>query len=347
MRVILFGVGMDMTGANILACRWGKHLRAQGHEVLLLPYGPATGPLREWTAQAGIQIIEDGEAYVDSRTVAICNTIAAADVVIKASAFGRCIWWIHEAEHGAARLGAEPDLRHAFTCASAVIFPAPHLVEDTYRSFLFGQPKEKMVVIANGVDVTPDPPASGPEPGPLTIAAIGRVCSSKRQGDLIRAAAALPDPKIRCEIIGRVIDLDAEARRLVEAHPDRLVLSGEIPHEETMQRLGQADVLVHPSSHEAFSLTTLEAGMRGKAMVLADLPVYQGIWRHGVNCLMHPVGDLALLSHLIDILARDPALRRRLGLAARATAMHYRSEAMLAQLDRVVDRVVALARAPL
>jgi len=55
-----------------------------------------------------------------------------------------------------------------------------------------------------------------------------------------------------------------------------------------------------------------------------------------VNCLMHPVGDVDLLAHLLRVLATDAPLRARLGAAARRTAAGYRNDMFLARLDMVL-----------
>ncbi|HMA51636.1 MAG TPA: glycosyltransferase family 4 protein [Magnetospirillaceae bacterium] len=339
MRVMLFGAGLEMTGANLLLYRWGAHLRGQGHEVFALIGDGPSGPLQARYGAAGIKVINSGEVFVDNRTLVICNTVLAAQHVIKLSSFARCIWWLHEGEVGASILGNDTQLQHAFACASAVIFPAPYLIDSIYHGFLFGQPREKLFVVANGVDAPAAPTARRAAGDLVRISTVGTIYSRKRQGDLIRAADALADLPLQCRLVGKVQELDDEFRQIIKARPDRFQLLGELSHEQTIAEIEESDLLVHPSANEALPLVTLEAGIRGKPLVLANLPVYRDIWHHGENCLMHSVGDVALLSHLIAILARDPALRDRFGAAAKATAERYRSEVMLAQLDRVAARV--------
>src|SRR5579859_3590580 len=286
---------------------WVEHLAGQGHEVLALPHpraGGAAGRLAARYVRAGARIIEPRDAYVDSRTLVICNTIFAAEELIAASA-----------------------------CASAVIFPAAYLIDGVYRSFLHGLPHEKLHVVANGVD---EPPPGGKRAeGPFRIVAVGTIQDRKRQQDLARAIDALPDLPLQCRMIGQIEELDAELRRRIEARPDRFQLTGELSHEDTLAAIGEADILAQPSAGEALPLAPLEGGIRGKPLVLSNLPVYADIWRHGENCLMHAVGDADLLA----ILVRDEALRARFAAAALATARLYRSEVMLAQLDQIVARV--------
>lgn len=339
MRVMLFGAGLEMNGANLLLQRWGAHLRHQGHEVFALVADGASGPLEARYTASGVGVVHAREVFIDNRTLVICNTVLAAEHVIRASAFARCIWWLHEGEVGASIIGNAPQLSHAFASASAVIFPAAYLIDKVYGGILFGQPREKLFVVANGVDVPPVPQDSRPADGLVRIACVGTIYQRKRQADLVKAVELLPDLPLLCRLVGKVEEMDDELRRIVEARPDRFQLLGELPYEDTLAVIEESDLLVHPSGNEALPLVTLEAGMRGKPLVLANLPVYRDIWHHGENCLMHAVGDVVLLAHLIAILAGDRALRERFGAAAQATARQYRSEAMLAQLDRVVARV--------
>lgn len=62
----------------------------------------------------------------------------------------------------------------------------------------------------------------------------------------------------------------------------------------------------------------------GRAIVASDLPSAAEVVRDGETALLYPPGDAAALAAVICRLRDDPALRERLGSAARAAAMkHY------------------------
>jgi hypothetical protein len=84
-------------------------------------------------------------------------------------------------------------------------------------------------------------------------------------------------------------------------------------------------------------LTTLEAAMIERPMVLSDLPVYEGIWRHGRNCLLFPVGAIGMLAQSIAMLAGNAELRARLGAAARHTAIPYTESAFFLRFDALLE----------
>ena len=107
-----------------------------------------------------------------------------------------------------------------------------------------------------------------------------------------------------------------------------------------MRVLARADVLAHPSVNECLPLAPLEAGLRRRAVVLADLPAHEGVWRHGLNCLMHPREDVDLLTHMLRILAVDRPMRERLGTMAEHTARAYRMELFLTRMDMVLASLV-------
>ena len=78
----------------------------------------------------------------------------------------------------------------------------------------------------------------------------------------------------------------------------------------------------------------------GRPVVLSNI---KGLWdrevlRDGANCLLVPPGDPVALAAAIDRLRADPALRRRIGTAARHTAeIHF-------PLDRMNQDIIALAQ---
>jgi glycosyltransferase involved in cell wall biosynthesis len=104
-----------------------------------------------------------------------------------------------------------------------------------------------------------------------------------------------------------------------------------------LRLVGSADVFCLPSSSEVLPLTTLEAAMLERAMLLSDLPVYENIWRHGRNCLLFPVGAVGMLAQSLTMLAGNAELRTRLGAAARATAAPYTEAALFARFDALLS----------
>ncbi len=79
----------------------------------------------------------------------------------------------------------------------------------------------------------------------------------------------------------------------------------------------RAHIAVLPSRREGLPLSLLEAAACGRPIVATDVPGCREIARHNVNAFLVPVDDPPPLAGALTVLARDAALRRRLGAAGR------------------------------
>lgn len=337
MQIVLLGTEFAMNGAALLLFRWAAHLARQGHVVTAVHPPKAVGPLREAYVSQGVALAETFN--VDSSTVVICNTLLAAPYVLQVAGTARTIWWLHEGEAGLPILVAHPGAERAFAAAHAVIFPSAAIRERVYKSYLLGVPEQRLHVVPPGLeplDAASLEVDSSPADRPIRVISVGSIYPRKRQADLIRAVTRLSDVPIECLLVGQIVLLADDAVALARQAPERIAFAGQLRHEEALRLIGRADILALPSASECLPIAPLEAGQRGKAVLLSDLPAHEGVWRHGVNCLMHPVGDVDLLAHSLRILATDAALRARLGAEARRTAARFRNDLFLTRLDMVL-----------
>jgi glycosyltransferase involved in cell wall biosynthesis len=150
--------------------------------------------------------------------------------------------------------------------------------------------------------------------------------------------ALYPGPA-KCSIVGQFHTLPEDCLNLIARSPDRYELLGQLDHAAALQLLAEADVFCLPSDSEVLPLTILEAAMLERPIVLSDLSVYDGIWRHGHNCLLHPIGAIGMLAQSIDALVRNPELRARLGTAARRTAAAYTEAAFFTRFDALLGTI--------
>jgi len=333
---VLLGTEFTMNGAALLLFRWATHLAQRGHTITAVHPRDASGPLREAYINAGVTLSE--RLGVDKSMLVICNTVQTAKYVLQVARIARTVWWLHEGEIGLSVLMRNPGSERAFGAAHAVIFPSATIRERVYKSFLLGVPDQRLHIIPPGLDpLGPDEPPPGPATDRATrVICVGSIYPRKCQVDLIMAIARLADLPIECLLVGRAVDLPGEAREIVEAAPRRYALTGELPHAETLRLLARADIFSLPSASECLPIAPMEAAQRGKALILSDLPAHEGLWRHGVNCLMHAVGDVDLLAHSLRILATDAPLRARLGEAARLTVAGFGNDIFLARLNMVM-----------
>jgi glycosyltransferase involved in cell wall biosynthesis len=337
MHIALLNAEFAMNGAALLLFRWAEHLARAGHRVSALQLIPDSGPLRDAYLACGVELPE--HLAIDRSMVVICNTVPAAQAVAAVAPNARTIWWIHEGEIGASLLTANPGSIEAFSRAAAIIFPSATIRDRVYRPFLSGVPEQRLHVVPPGLDwPAPDDAKSAESPPdqPMQVAVVGTICPRKRQADLIRAVARLPDLPLQCLLVGRLVMLESDAVELARQAPQRFRFAGEVSNAEALRLISRADIFALPSESECFPLAPLEAGLRGKPVVLSDLTGHAGIWRHGRNCLMHPVSDVDRLMHALHSLAIDPALRVRLGEAARRTAKSFPSDLFFSRLDMVL-----------
>jgi glycosyltransferase involved in cell wall biosynthesis len=91
------------------------------------------------------------------------------------------------------------------------------------------------------------------------------------------------------------------------------------------------DIVVHASTEpEPFGLVIAEGMACGRAVIASDAGGAAEVFETEVDALGHTPGDAASLAERITLLASDPGLRARLGVAARRTAERRFNRARLA-----------------
>lgn len=99
------------------------------------------------------------------------------------------------------------------------------------------------------------------------------------------------------------------------ALPPHVKCSGWLSRSETLTRLAQLDIYVQTSLWDGLSYAVLEAMTFGKPVVATDIPANRAILKHGVTGFLG-ASPREMAEHL-RLLARDAALRRKMGAAAR------------------------------
>lgn len=95
------------------------------------------------------------------------------------------------------------------------------------------------------------------------------------------------------------------------------------------------DVLAMPSRYEGFPYTMLEAQRCGVPVIGTRFGGAEEILRDGFNGLVVPMEDPAALAERILDLARDPALRRRMGENARGLSSYFSIDRMCRDMEAV------------
>ena len=153
-------------------------------------------------------------------------------------------------------------------------------------------------VIASGVDV---PPTVGEEDVPPFVLYAGRLSPEKGVLELVEAADGIP-----LVVVG-----DGPLRDRV---PDA---RGFVRHDELERLYGRAAVVAVPSYREGFGVVCAEAMAHGRPVVASAVGGLLDLVADGETGLHVPPGDVPKLRDALLRLLADPALRARMGEAAR------------------------------
>ncbi|HJQ84440.1 MAG TPA: GT4 family glycosyltransferase PelF [Candidatus Binatia bacterium] len=180
----------------------------------------------------------------------------------------------------------------------------------------------KIRVIPNGVDLARLPPfaleRTRATPGRRVVAQVGRLSAQKDHPTFLRAAAlvAAELPDVDFLIVGEGEErkeLEALAARLRVA--DRLHFTGLVHDVPALLR--GVDALALTSTYEGFPNVVVEAMATGAVAVATDVGgCRELITPQETGLLVPPRAPAAVAAALLRVL-RDPALARRLALAAR------------------------------
>ena len=206
-------------------------------------------------------------------------------------------------------------------------------------------PAGSLRVVENGVDMRRfDPDRAAPlalepfgvPPGAPVVAVVGRLAPQKDHETFLRAVAALV-PRLapaardaRFLVVGagpRREALEALAREL-GLGPDRVAFAGVV--RDMPGLLAAVDVVAFSSAWEGLPVTLLEAMAMRRCVVSTAVGGIPGAAADGRDALLVAPGDPEALARALGRALGDPALRARLGAAARrAVAARFGGDAML------------------
>lgn len=200
--------------------------------------------------------------------------------------------------------------------ADRVTAPSRQGREDLFRQF--PDARKKAVVVYNGTEMPKANRAAVRRPYLLSV---GRLASYKGTDLLLLALAALEDRGQKLVIAGPDQTggrIRRFARRL--GLGKRVRFLGARSHGEVGRRLKDCSIFLLPSRKEGCPMALLEAMAAGKACVASGVGGVPELIRHGKTGLLVRPGNPRDLARAMERLLIEPALRRRLGRAARREA---------------------------
>lgn len=234
------------------------------------------------------------------------------------------------------------------------------------RERLPGLPADKIILLRDPLTLAPpEDDAETAQPGgkkddvarPLQLLAVGTIARRKGYDLLLRACARLRQSGVdfQLSIVGQGperLRLRWLAWRLGLRRQTRFL--GQVEHEKMAEIFGHADIFAAPGRKtrkgdmDGLPSALAEAMAFGLAVVASDLPGQTEAVVNGQSGLVVPQGDVAALAAALESLARNPAERKRLGLAARqrihALLDEQASEARFRELFLEAARSAAEAR---
>lgn len=173
---------------------------------------------------------------------------------------------------------------------------------------------KKIVVFYNGVsdrtDLVPQP-----DPEIFTFCMSGRVVIDKGVGEAVEAFRRFHKnhPKSQLVVIG-----DGQDRPTFQKQASDLpiVFAGHM--DDPLSLAATAHVYLHPTYHEGFSVSLVEANMLGLPIIATAVGGNSEIVEDHSTGLLVPVKDASALYEAMELLYNDENLLKRLGQAARA-----------------------------
>lgn len=180
--------------------------------------------------------------------------------------------------------------------------------------------------------------ALGADDATPVIVMIGRLVAEKGYPELFEA---MRNVDARLWIVGERLKSDHAQRidALIDAVQRDPVLGTRIQflgyRHDVPDLLRAADIFTLPSHREGMPRSIVEAMLSGLPVVATDIRGSREEVVEGETGHLVPLGDVAALSQALQRLAKDPALRRKLGAAGRERALALYDE------SRIVARQIA------
>jgi glycosyltransferase involved in cell wall biosynthesis len=221
------------------------------------------------------------------------------------------------AEHGGLALAARAArMEQQVWRAADRVLPVTQVLADIVAAS--GVPPEKLSVTPNAVDLARFPPRPPRPESPVSLGFVGFVRAWHGLDRVIEGMARTGN--VTLTIVG-----DGPARPALEALAarlnvaDRVTFTGVVPPETVGTLVAGFDIALQPQATPyASPLKIFDYMAAGCAIVAPDQPNIREILQHAQTAILFAPDDPALMWNAVQWLIEEPALRTRLGSAARA-----------------------------
>ncbi len=220
-----------------------------------------------------------------------------------------------------------------------------------------GFPEDQIVWMPNPIDpeefraALPGEPASwreshGIPAGVSVVVYVGRLSREKGLRELIagfaRGIRRYPDALLLLVGDGAMRpELEALARA-ANLTPEQIRFTGRVPASEIPGWLRASDVFALTSPSEGFACALLEAMAVGLSSLVTAIPANLQLIDDGIHGLTVPFGDEEAAADAFQKLLHDPALRQKMGSAARLRAVeNYSTVKVVERYEALFERVMS------
>jgi glycosyltransferase involved in cell wall biosynthesis len=184
-----------------------------------------------------------------------------------------------------------------------------------------------------------------PPTSPIRFISMGRLLHWKGFHLGLRAFAKANLPDAEYWVLGDGVERDRLLAMVQELGiADRVKFWGRLPREQTLQRLSESHVLVHPSLHDSGGWVCMEAMAAGRPVICLDLggPATQVTKETGFKISpQNPEQVVSDMAAVINQLANDADLRWQMGQAGRKlVSENYSWQITGDRLDQLYQEVV-------
>ncbi len=114
---------------------------------------------------------------------------------------------------------------------------------------------------------------------------------------------------------------------------DRILVLGQIPPSEMMSYFAAADFILHPSVVDGFSMVCLEAMAAGKPFICTKNIGITEYITDGIEAFVVPPDDIAALTEKMDLLLKNPGMRKTMGQAAYRASTKFRWDNLIPKIS--------------
>jgi len=205
------------------------------------------------------------------------------------------------------------------------------------------EPNAIVEVVYNPVDI-PLAPALPADNRPQ-ILFLGRLGQRKGVYDLLQAASlirsSVADVQVVCAGDGEISLVQEQTKKL--SLQDVVSTPGWTTGEAKEALIRSSSVFVLPSYNEGLPVSVIECMAFGLPVVTTRLRGIEDAVEHGVDGFLISAGNVVELSETLIALLKDPTLRERVGIAARAKATKkFSADATLRRLEDIYAQVGAI-----